>query len=249
MKLIGVDFTSAPSRRKPITLAVLQVDEAIESAVDPVAIDRVTPAEIAASAGSVAVAGPSTGLHCRLERLERIDSFEAFDAWLQAPATWVAAFDFPFGLPRAFVEGLGWPTSGGAVWPTLTERLQALARPELVAHCRAWCDARPAGNKFAHRATDATAGSSSSMKWVNPPVVLMLHESADVIITETAVVQANSIILVVGPEGGISDPEIAALTGAGAVTVRLGPTVLRTSTAAAVALGALGVLTPRWLIG
>jgi 16S rRNA (uracil1498-N3)-methyltransferase len=30
------------------------------------------------------------------------------------------------------------------------------------------------------------------------------------------------------------------------VPVRLGPTVLRTSTAAAVALGALGVLTPRW---
>ncbi|HXO81175.1 MAG TPA: 16S rRNA (uracil(1498)-N(3))-methyltransferase, partial [Mycobacterium sp.] len=33
---------------------------------------------------------------------------------------------------------------------------------------------------------------------------------------------------------------------AGAIAVRLGPTVLRTSTAAAVALGALGVLTPRW---
>jgi hypothetical protein len=156
MKLIGVDFTSAPSRRKPITVAVLQVDEAIESAAP----------------------GPSAGLHCRLERLDRLDSFEAFDAWLQAPDTWVTAFDFPFGLPRAFVEGLGWPTSGVAVWPTLTERLQALARPELVAHCRAWCDARPAGHKFAHRATDATAGSSSSMKWVNPPVVLMLHAGA-----------------------------------------------------------------------
>jgi hypothetical protein len=117
-------------------------------------------------------------VHCRLERLDRLDSFEAFDAWLQAPDVWVAAFDFPFGLPRAFVEGLGWPTSGGAIWPTLTARLRALARPELVAHCRAWCDARPAGNKFAHRATDATAGSSSSMKWVNPPVVLMLHAGA-----------------------------------------------------------------------
>ncbi|MGV7710884.1 RsmE family RNA methyltransferase, partial [Mycobacterium kansasii] len=58
--------------------------------------------------------------------------------------------------------------------------------------------------------------------------------------------QTNSVMLVVGPEGGIAPEEIAALTGAGAVTVRLGPTVLRTSTAAAVALGALGVLTPRW---
>ena len=78
---------------------------------------------------------------------------------------------------------------------------------------------------------------------------LVLHESADVPMAEGTVAQANSIILVVGPEGGISDPEIAALMGAGAVTVRLGPTVLRTSTAAAVALGALGVITPRWLIG
>ena len=44
--------------------------------------------------------------------------------------------------------------------------------------CRAWCDARPAGDKFAHRACDATAGSSASMKWVNPPVALMLHAGA-----------------------------------------------------------------------
>jgi len=52
--------------------------------------------------------------------------------------------------------------------------------------------------------------------------------------------------LLVGPEGGIAEDEIEALTGAGAVPVRLGPAILRTSTAAAVALGALGVLTPRW---
>jgi 16S rRNA (uracil1498-N3)-methyltransferase len=53
-------------------------------------------------------------------------------------------------------------------------------------------------------------------------------------------------MLVVGPEGGLADDEIAALSEAGAQAVRLGPTVLRTSTAAAVALGALGALTARW---
>ncbi|MBV8349622.1 MAG: RsmE family RNA methyltransferase, partial [Mycolicibacterium sp.] len=58
--------------------------------------------------------------------------------------------------------------------------------------------------------------------------------------------QSRSIVLVVGLEGGIADDEIEALADAGAVPVRLGPTILRTSTAAAVALGALGVLTPRW---
>lgn len=80
--------------------------------------------------------------------------------------------------------------------------------------------------------------------------VLVLHESASELLpdvfTNTTVAQANSVILVIGPEGGIAPEEVAALTGAGAVTARLGPTVLRTSTAAAVALGALGVLTPRW---
>jgi 16S rRNA (uracil1498-N3)-methyltransferase len=76
---------------------------------------------------------------------------------------------------------------------------------------------------------------------------LVLHESATVKLTEMPVVQADSLLLIVGPEGGIADDEIAALSAAGATAVRLGPTVLRTSTAAAVALGALGALTPRWL--
>jgi 16S rRNA (uracil1498-N3)-methyltransferase len=77
-------------------------------------------------------------------------------------------------------------------------------------------------------------------------VVLVLHESATNRLADLALAQANSLMLVVGPEGGIAPDEIAALTDAGAVAVRLGPTVLRTSSAAAVALGALGVLTPRW---
>ncbi len=76
--------------------------------------------------------------------------------------------------------------------------------------------------------------------------VLALHESATAPVTELALAQSDSLMLLVGPEGGIADDEIAALSDAGAMPVRLGPTVLRTSTAAAVALGALGVLTPRW---
>jgi 16S rRNA (uracil1498-N3)-methyltransferase len=76
--------------------------------------------------------------------------------------------------------------------------------------------------------------------------VLALHESATDRLADIHVAQADSVFLVIGPEGGIAPEEIAALTDAGAVAVRLGPQVLRTSTAAAVALGALGVLTPRW---
>lgn len=76
--------------------------------------------------------------------------------------------------------------------------------------------------------------------------VLALHESAADPLTRLDIAGATSLLLVVGPEGGIAPDEIAALTEAGAVAARLGPQVLRTSTAAAVALGALGVLTPRW---
>ncbi|MGB2920447.1 MAG: RsmE family RNA methyltransferase, partial [Mycobacterium sp.] len=76
--------------------------------------------------------------------------------------------------------------------------------------------------------------------------VLVLHESAARPLTEVALAQTEALTLVIGPEGGITDAELAELAEAGAIAVRLGPTVLRTSTAAAVALGALGVLTPRW---
>jgi 16S rRNA (uracil1498-N3)-methyltransferase len=78
---------------------------------------------------------------------------------------------------------------------------------------------------------------------------LVLHESATTKLTEIPVAQADSLLLIVGPEGGIAHDEIVALTDAGATPVQLGPSVLRTSTAAAVALGALGVLTPRWSAG
>lgn len=75
---------------------------------------------------------------------------------------------------------------------------------------------------------------------------LVLHESAQQRLTEVTLPAQGELLLVVGPEGGISDAELAAFTGAGATPVRLGPSVLRASTAAAVALGALGALTNRW---
>lgn len=80
----------------------------------------------------------------------------------------------------------------------------------------------------------------------NGAMALVLHESAAVRLTDLPVAQADSLLLVIGPEGGIADDEIAELADSGATAVLLGPTVLRTSTAAAVALGALGVLTRRW---
>ncbi|MGD0701161.1 MAG: 16S rRNA (uracil(1498)-N(3))-methyltransferase [Trebonia sp.] len=63
---------------------------------------------------------------------------------------------------------------------------------------------------------------------------------------ELALPEAGDILLVVGPEGGISRAERAVLAGAGAVAARLGPTVLRTSTAGAAAAAVLLSQTARW---
>jgi 16S rRNA (uracil1498-N3)-methyltransferase len=56
----------------------------------------------------------------------------------------------------------------------------------------------------------------------------------------------RDIVLVVGPEGGIAPEELEALTRAGAVSVRLGPEVLRTSTAGPAAIAVLNVALGRW---
>jgi len=136
--LLGVDFTSAPTRRKPITVA----------------------------RGRLEGAG-----RLRLEDLDALPGFAAFEALLAAPGPWVGGFDLPFGLPRELVVALGWPLE----WPALVRHVAGLTRAELRAAFAAFCAARPAGSKFAHRACDGPAGSSPSMKWVNPPVAFMLH--------------------------------------------------------------------------
>ena len=51
----------------------------------------------------------------------------------------------------------------------------SLTRQDIRGRFAAFCDARPAGAKFAHRQTDGPAGSSPSMRWVNPPVAYMMH--------------------------------------------------------------------------
>jgi 16S rRNA (uracil1498-N3)-methyltransferase len=77
-------------------------------------------------------------------------------------------------------------------------------------------------------------------------LAVVLHESAERGLVDVPMPASGDLLLVVGPEGGITDDELDTLAAAGALPVRLGPTVLRASTAAAVALGALGALTRRW---
>lgn len=74
----------------------------------------------------------------------------------------------------------------------------------------------------------------------------VLHEAATEPLTALPPVRAGELLLVVGPEGGISDEELTMLQEAGARGYRLGSEVLRTSTAGAAALAALSVRLGRW---
>ncbi len=146
MRVLGCDFSSRPTARKPITMVLGHL-----------------------LAGGTVV----------LQDLLEFASLDAWAAWLARPAdaaqsaqsAWVGGFDLPFGLPRELVEQLGWPTD----WAACMDHYAGLTRQSLREQFRAFCAARPAGGKFAHRATDGPAGASPSMKWVNPPVAYMLH--------------------------------------------------------------------------
>jgi len=107
----------------------------------------------------------------RLDRIETFETLQSFGVRLAESGRWVGGFDLPFGLPRELVETLGWPTD----WLACMRHYAALGRDEIRAAFAAFCTARPVGGKFAHRATDRPAGSSPSMKWVNPPVAFMMH--------------------------------------------------------------------------
>ena len=67
--LLGIDFTVAPSRRKPVTVA----------------------------------RGRMLGGVLRLDGVDALQDLAGFERVIAEPGPWVGAFDFPFGLPRAFV--------------------------------------------------------------------------------------------------------------------------------------------------
>lgn len=141
--LLGVDFSSSPTARKPVVMAW----------------------------------GTRAGARVSLQRLELAATHEAMrHALLEAPA-WVGGFDLPFGLPRELVEHLGWPLD----WAACMDHYCSLSRPEIRDTFAAFTAARPVGAKFAHRACDGPAGSSPSMKWVNPPVAYMMHAGVPIL--------------------------------------------------------------------
>lgn len=89
----------------------------------------------------------------------------------------------------------------------------------------------------------STAGLAAAVRASS--LALVLEGTASDGLPDIELPADGELLVVVGPEGGITDEEVATLRAAGAIPVRLGTTVLRTSTAAAVALGAVGALR-RW---
>lgn len=75
---------------------------------------------------------------------------------------------------------------------------------------------------------------------------LVLHEAAAAPLATARLPVAGDVVLVVGPEGGLSEPELSMLGAAGALAVRLGSSVLRTSTAGAAAAAVVSARTARW---
>jgi hypothetical protein len=141
--LLGVDFSSAPSKRKPITAA----------------------------------RGRLVGDVLRLEGIAAVDSLAGFEALLAEPGPWLGAFDFPFGLPRRFVEqqGLGEDTAG--VIAELQRR--CARRMEFRALVDAWGNGQPVGQRLLHRAADGALpgiSSTSPLQTRYVPVGFMYYE-------------------------------------------------------------------------
>jgi hypothetical protein len=169
--LVGCDFSSAPTPKKNIVLAVGTLQQ-----------------------GRV-----------QLSRLERLASISAFSAWLKQAQGWVGAFDFPFGLPRELVQTLGWPTD----WTACMAHYASMSRDQIREAFAAFCNDRPVGGKFAHRATDVPAGSSPSMKWVNPPVAFMLHAGVPLLLEAGAMLPGLHAGAGHGPENADQPLKVA----------------------------------------
>lgn len=108
LRLLGVDFTSAPRRSKPITVA---------------------RAWLADDTGG----GPSL----QVEAVDALESFAAFEALLDEPGPWIGGFDFPFGLPRTAVADLGWPSDWRGLALACAQMPRAAFRACLDAHRQA----------------------------------------------------------------------------------------------------------------
>ncbi len=117
-----------------------------------------------------------------------------------------------------------------------------------------WADAAYAAAKQSRRSQFPVVAALADTAQViariaRADAALVLHESASRSIAPLGAGHTGEVMIIVGPEGGLSLGELEAFSSAGATSVRLGPTVLRTSSAGMVAVAALLSGTTRWSVG
>jgi 16S rRNA (uracil1498-N3)-methyltransferase len=132
---------------------------------------------------------------------------------------------------------VGWEAARGvARWTDRTKaKWTATSRAATKQSRRAWCPAI-SGPVTTTEVADLLHAAD---------LAIVLHEQATLPLHGLGYPDAGEVVIVVGPEGGITDDELAVLSDAGATVVRLGDTVLRSSTAGVAALAVICAAT-RW---
>ncbi|PSL00949.1 16S rRNA (uracil1498-N3)-methyltransferase [Murinocardiopsis flavida] len=142
-----------------------------------------------------------------------------------------------------------------AIVPWAAERCVTRWKPDRAAKALAkWRSAAREAAKQARRSrvpevSEPTATAAAAAAVGAATAAIVLHEEADTRLAALPLPEPSEdahIVLVVGPEGGLTDTELAAFDAAGGVRALLGPTVLRTSTAGVAALSVLQARTGRW---
>lgn len=108
------------------------------------------------------------------KKLYELITFEKLEELLHSSGPWVMGMDFPFGLPRKFIENIGWPKS----WRAYVDHVSTLTRDEFRAALNEYRHNRAVGDKEHRRATDVSARSISPQKLYGVPVGLMFYEGA-----------------------------------------------------------------------
>jgi 16S rRNA (uracil1498-N3)-methyltransferase len=139
-----------------------------------------------------------------------------------------------------------------AIVPWAAARCVTQWRPERRAKALGrWRTTAREAAKQARRAwlpdvTDLATTPQAAERVAGAALAVILHEEAERPLSALAVPPEGEIVVVVGPEGGLTDDELRTFEAAGGVPALLGPTVLRTSTAGVAASSVLLSRSGRW---
>jgi hypothetical protein len=107
--------------------------------------------------------GRLAGERLAVEQVVALDTLAAFERWLETPGPWLGAFDFPFGLPRIFVEAHALGATCADVIAAVRARWST--RMAWRAAIDAWANTRPRGSALPHPASArASAGRPTSAR-------------------------------------------------------------------------------------